>query len=520
MTSAGIATVENGHLERRRAEGKLRNLEHRLLERAAVGAGRHRPHALGDARPADRAQRPSAHDAARLGRPQRHHRELSRPARASCPRPGHTFETDTDTEAVVHLITHELDKGRRAGRRGASAALRPSAGRFRARHHFRRPRRSDDRRAAGQPARHRPRRRRDVPGLGRHRAGAVHRQRSPIWRKATGRCCAAPASRSSIAPAHSVTRPLVKSVASALLVDKGNHRHFMAKEIHEQPDVISHTLANYLDMGAGTRRLSRHRHRSRQDRTRHHLGLRHRLLRGPRRQVLDRALRARARRDRRRLRVPLSRRRRCSRAAWRCSSRSRARRPTRWRRCATARRSGQHIASIVNVRTSTIARESDAVLPTLAGPEIGVASTKAFTCQLAALACLAIAIGRARGHDRRRRRSANWSRALTEMPRLISTMLRDEQPVRGAGAHAVEGARRAVPRPRHQLPPGAGGRAQAQGDLLHPRRRLCGRRAEARPHRADRRERAGHRHGAGGRPVREDRSPTCRRWRPAAARSS
>src|SRR5260370_35117654 len=58
---------------------------------------------------------------------------------------------------------------------------------------------------------------------------------------------------------------------------------------------------------------------------------------------------------------------------------------------------GQHIVSIVNVATSTIARESDVVMPTLAGPEIGVASTKAFTCQLTVLACLAIAAGRARG---------------------------------------------------------------------------------------------------------------------------
>ena len=62
-----------------------------------------------------------------------------------------------------------------------------------------------------------------------------------------------------------------------------------------------------------------------------------------------------------------------------------------------ARECRQHVLSIVNVPTSTIARESDAVMPTLAGPEIGVASTKAFTCQLAALACLAIAAGRARG---------------------------------------------------------------------------------------------------------------------------
>jgi glucosamine--fructose-6-phosphate aminotransferase (isomerizing) len=62
-----------------------------------------------------------------------------------------------------------------------------------------------------------------------------------------------------------------------------------------------------------------------------------------------------------------------------------------------ARDHRQHVVSIVNVPTSTIARESNVVMPTLAGPEIGVASTKAFTCQLAVLACLAIAAGRARG---------------------------------------------------------------------------------------------------------------------------
>ena len=62
-----------------------------------------------------------------------------------------------------------------------------------------------------------------------------------------------------------------------------------------------------------------------------------------------------------------------------------------------AREHKQHVLSVVNVPTSTIARESDIVMPTLAGPEIGVASTKAFTCQLAALASLAIAAGRARG---------------------------------------------------------------------------------------------------------------------------
>src|SRR6185437_8772363 len=63
-----------------------------------------------------------------------------------------------------------------------------------------------------------------------------------------------------------------------------------------------------------------------------------------------------------------------------------------------AKAQGQHTLAVVNVPTSTIARDSDVVMPTLAGPEIGVASTKAFTCQLSVLACIAIAAGRARGN--------------------------------------------------------------------------------------------------------------------------
>jgi glucosamine--fructose-6-phosphate aminotransferase (isomerizing) len=82
----------------------------------------------------------------------------------------------------------------------------------------------------------------------------------------------------------------------------------------------------------------------------------------------------------------------------------------------------QHVLSVVNVPSSTIARESDMVLPTLAGPEIGVASTKAFTCQLATLACLAIAAGRVRGvlsaDDEKK-----LVRALIEVPRLMAQAL-------------------------------------------------------------------------------------------------
>ena len=77
------------------------------------------------------------------------------------------------------------------------------------------------------------------------------------------------------------------------------------------------------------------------------------------------------------------------------------------------------------MRTSTIARESDVVLPTLAGPEIGVASTKAFTCQLCALACLTIALGRARGTISAAQEK-ELMHALSEVPRHVSTLLRNE----------------------------------------------------------------------------------------------
>src|SRR5262249_13990423 len=90
-----------------------------------------------------------------------------------------------------------------------------------------------------------------------------------------------------------------------------------------------------------------------------------------------------------------------------------------------AKENKQHVLAVVNVPTSTIARESDAVMPTLAGAEIGAASTKAFTCQPAVLACLAVAAGRARGvlseSDEKK-----LVHALIEVPRLMAEALRLE----------------------------------------------------------------------------------------------
>ena len=93
--------------------------------------------------------------------------------------------------------------------------------------------------------------------------------------------------------------------------------------------------------------------------------------------------------------------------------------------------------SVVNVPTSTIARESETVLPTLAGPEIGVASTKAFTCQLTVLACLAIAAGKARGDIV----------ATTTRRKLVHGADRSAAPD-GGGADARAADREAGARPR------------------------------------------------------------------------
>ena len=82
-------------------------------------------------------------------------------------------------------------------------------------------------------------------------------------------------------------------------------------------------------------------------------------------------------------------------------------------------------SSVVNVPTSTIARESETVLPTLAGPEIGVASTKAFTCQLMVLAAIAVAAGKARG-ELSDADEAKLVHGLVEIPRLMAAALATE----------------------------------------------------------------------------------------------
>jgi glucosamine--fructose-6-phosphate aminotransferase (isomerizing) len=219
-----------------------------------------------------------------------------------------------------------------------------------------------------------------------------------------------------------VERAAIKSSAAAFLVDKGNYRHFMAKEIHEQPEVVGHTLAHYLDMASERVRLPANlsfdfgaleRVSIAACGTAYYAGLvaKYWFERFARLPVeIDVASEFRSRE------APLK----AEGLAIFVSLSGETADTLASLRSAKAHK--QHTVAVANVATSTIARESDAVMPTLAGPEIGVASTKAFTCQLAVLACLAVAAGRARGvlsgEDERA-----LVRALIEVPRLMAEAL-------------------------------------------------------------------------------------------------
>lgn len=420
--SAGIATVEGGRLERRRAEGKLRNLEKRLLEeplagRTGIGHTRWATHG----RPTERNAHPHMTDKVSVV----HNGiiENFRELRSKLEAKGHRFDTDTDTEAVVHLITDELNKGNdpvaAVGRaldhlQGAFALGIIFAG-------------EDDLMIAA---------RKGSPlaighGTGEMYLGSDAIALAPFTDAITyleeGDWAVLRRSGAEIYDRQGTRteRPVIKAVASSLLVDKGNYRHFMAKEINEQPEVVSHTLANYLDMataqvrfpdlGLDLAQISRVTISA--CGTAYYAGLvaKYWIERYARVPVdIDVASEMRYRE------APLQEN---GLAVFVSQSGETADTLATLRYCKANK---QRIASIVNVRTSTIARESDAALPTLAGPEIGVASTKAFTCQLSVLACLAIAIAKARGAITKEQEIALVT-ALTEVPRHIAAILRQDE---------------------------------------------------------------------------------------------
>ncbi len=391
----------------RRAVGKLSNLDAQLRGDDLRRRARPRPHALGDAR---EAEVPNAHPH-RAGSVAIIHNgivENYREIRAELEAAGCTILSDTDTELVAHLIEPRA----RGGRRSAHAPRAPSRSGWSARTRW-------------------PSSRRARPTTSWSRRTAVARSSS----------ASATASRSSAATSRRSCRTRARCCSSAdgefaVLSRDG----VQLVDAERPPD---RARAAHDPVGSGLRREGRLRPlhaegdlRAAARAARH---ARHAPARGGRSTSISTASTSRERAVKNIERVTLVacgtahyaclvgkylieqlagipcevdlaseyryRQARSSDAhSCSCRSPSRARRPTRSRRCARARARGARVLAICNTRDSAIARESHDVLYTNAGPEIGVASTKCFTAQFLALYLLAMKLGIARQHARRRRR--------------------------------------------------------------------------------------------------------------------
>ena len=433
--SAGVATIENGHLGRRRAEGKLRNLEERLKREPLMGdTGIGHTRWATHGKPVEANAHPHMTELVSVV----HNGiiENFRELKEELIRDGAAFTSDTDTEVIAHLITRELKAGNDPVR-ATYNALKRLEGAFALAMIFRGYNDLMIVARQGSPL---------AIGLGDGEmfvgsdaialapfTDAIVYLEDGDWAVLTRKGIAI-RDRSGKA----VERPVTRSLASALLVDKGNHRHFMAKEIHEQPEVMGHTLAAYVDLGSNRvdipalpfdfANLTRLSLSACGTAFYACLVAKYWFERWARLPIdVDIASEFRYRE------TALDP---GGAALFVSQSGETADTLATLRYC---RAQGQHIVSIVNVRESSIARESDAVLPTLAGPEIGVASTKAFTCQLTVLACLAIAAGKARGVIGPAL-EAELVQALGEVPRHMATVLRDERPYETL-AHRLSKAR-------------------------------------------------------------------------------
>jgi glutamine---fructose-6-phosphate transaminase (isomerizing) len=417
--SAGIATLEDGQLTRRRAQGKLRNLEARLAKeplegRIGIGHTRWATHG----RPTESNAHPHATE--RLAVVHNGIIENFRELREELEKKGAEFGSETDTEVVAHLVTQEMRKGQSPAD-AVAAALPRLRGAFALAFLFK----DEEDLLIGA--------RKGSPlaigyGDGEMFLGSDAIALAPFTDAISyledGDSAVLTRRGAEIrdAKGSKVERAVLRTSASAFLVDKGNYRHFMAKEIHEQPEVVGHTLAHYLDMAAERvllpldlpfdfRQLQRISISA--CGTSYYAGLvaRYWFERFARLSVeIDVASEFRYRE------APVEP---GGLAIFVSQSGETADTLATLR---YAREHRQHALAIVNVPTSTIARESDVVMPTLAGPEICVASSKAFTCQLAVLACLAITAGSARGVLSREDERA-LVRALIEVPRLMTEAL-------------------------------------------------------------------------------------------------
>jgi glucosamine--fructose-6-phosphate aminotransferase (isomerizing) len=429
--SAGVATLDGGAIARRRAEGKLVNLASRLADlplggNIGIGHTRWATHGA----PTETNAHPHATD--RVAVVHNGIIENFRELLADLAKDGYLPKTQTDTESVALWVSRELDRGSDP-EKAVADTLKVLRGAFALAFLFKGEESLLIAARKGAPL---------AIGYGAREMylGSDAMALAPFtsrlsyledgdWAVITSTGVTIRNGEDAV-----VQREALVSQASALLVDKGNHRHFMAKEIYEQPETISHTLSHYVDMGAERialrenlpfdfAKLSRLTISACGTASLAGLVAKYWFERYARLPVdVDVASEFRYREP------PLEKN---GLSLFISQSGETADTLAALRYCAGQ---GQHVAALVNVPESTIARESHVVFPTLCGPEIGVASTKALTAQLTVLACLAVAAGKARG-TLDANAEAELVRALIELPSAVSQALGAEGQIQGIAKH-------------------------------------------------------------------------------------
>jgi glucosamine--fructose-6-phosphate aminotransferase (isomerizing) len=433
--SAGVATVHDGEIDRRRAEGKLANLV-KELGAAPLPGTTGIAHTRWATHGAPTTSNAHPHATKEVALVHNGIIENFKPLREELMARGRTFDSQTDTEVVAHLVSELVEQG--ASPKDAVAQVLPRLhGAFALAILFRSHPDMLIGARLGSPL---------VVGYGEGETylGSDALALAPLTQRIAyleeGDWVVITRDGAEIfdkdnAP---VERPVTISGVTGELISKGNHRHYMLKEIYEQPVVVAQTLRSYLrrmedqvslpipdfDLGS-IRRVT-----IVACGTSYYAGMVakywfEQFARVP--VDIDVASEFRYRApvmEEGGLMIVIS------------QSGETADTLAALRH---ARAEGQKIAAVVNVPTSTMAREADLLLPTNAGPEIGVASTKAFTCQLAVLAAFAANLARAKGRlDAKAEKEL--VRHLSEAPAALNAALAYDESIEGM-AHLIAGAR-------------------------------------------------------------------------------
>ena len=437
--SAGICTVDDGGLIRRRAPGKLLNLVGELERHPAPGTTgiAHTRWATHGAPTTSNAHPHATHEVAVV-----HNGiiENFRPLREELQARGRTFESETDTEVVAHLVSEQIEGGK-SPQQAVAEVLPRLRGAFALAIAFRSHPELLIGARLGSPL---------VVGYGVEEnegetylgsdalALAPLTQRVSYLEEGDWVVIARDGAQVFDQDGNPAQREIVTSGASAATIEKGNFHHFMQKEIFEQPVVVAQTLRSYvrqlerqvalpqLDFDlAGIRRVT-----IVACGTSYYAGMvakywfEH-FARVP--VDIDVASEFR-------YRDPVLEK--GGLALFLSQSGETADTLAALRHC---RAEGQTIAVVVNVPTSSMAREADLLLPTHAGPEIGVASTKAFTCQLGVLAALAARMAVVNGHIDREEEERIVGHLLEAPASLNAALAHDEEIA--AMAHLIAPAR-------------------------------------------------------------------------------